>query len=124
MAAQVIAGSASLPERRFYVGMAIAMLAAVVVGFSRSVFLRPLFPEWHSPAEPIFYVHGAAFFAWILLVIVQTTLVANGRTDLHRKVGRFGITLALAMVVRISLADALSSTTSTRTPRNSSSWNI
>jgi len=85
--------------RGFYVGMAIAMLATVLVGFARSFFLRPLFPEWHSPSETIFYVHGAAFTAWIVLLVAQTSMVAGGRTDLHRRIGPFGVALAAAMVV-------------------------
>ena len=85
--------------RRFYVGMALAMLATVFVGFARSFFLRPLFPEWHSPSETIFYVHGAVFTAWIILLVAQTSMVASGHTHLHRRIGPFGVALAAAMVV-------------------------
>ncbi len=99
MATPTVARGSSSAEHRFYVGMALALLAAVVVGFSRSFFLRPLFPDWPSPSEAIFYVHGTVFTAWIVLLITQATLVARGRTDLHRMVGRFGVVLATAMVV-------------------------
>jgi hypothetical protein len=88
-----------LGEHRFYTGMSLAMLGVVFVGFSRSFFLRPLFPTWPSPAEPLFYAHGAVFAAWIVLLVVQARLVAGGRTDLHRKVGGFGVALAAAMLV-------------------------
>ncbi len=99
MATQVITSGRLSAERRFYTGMAVAILATVGVGFSRSFYLRPLFPAWHSPSESIFYVHGAAFTAWIVLLLVQASLVARGRTDLHRKVGPFGVVLAVSMVV-------------------------
>ena len=85
-------------ERRFYTGMAIAILAAVLVGFARSFFLRPLFPGYPSPSEPIFYVHGSLFVAWIALFVLQTSLVATGRTTVHRRVGPFGAVLAASMV--------------------------
>ena len=87
------------PERRFYTGMAVAMVVAVLVGFSRSFFLRPLFPAWPSPSEPIFYVHGAVFTAWCVLLMVQTSLVSAGRTAQHRKLGVAGAVLAATMVV-------------------------
>jgi len=87
------------PERRFHTGMTVALLATVLVGFARSFFLRPLFPAWPSPHEPIFYLHGAAFTAWFVLLIVQAGLVAGGRTDVHRRLGVGGVTLAAAMVV-------------------------
>ncbi|MEO7387764.1 MAG: hypothetical protein ABIX37_12565 [Gammaproteobacteria bacterium] len=86
-------------EHRFFTGMALALLATVVVGFSRSFFLRPLFPDWHSPSETIFYVHGAMFTAWIVFLVAQTVLVAGGRSDLHRRIGPVGAVFAIAMVI-------------------------
>jgi hypothetical protein len=85
-------------ERLFFGGMAFAMLAVVLAGFSRSFFLRPLFPQHPAPAEAIFYVHGGVFFAWMLLLVVQTSLIASGRAALHRRIGPFGALLAVAMV--------------------------
>jgi len=99
MSAQTVSPGYPSAERRFFSGMALAFLACVLLGFSRSFFLRPLFPDWPSPTEPIFYVHGTVFSAWILLVLVQATLVARGRTDLHRRLGVFGAVLALAVLV-------------------------
>jgi hypothetical protein len=89
----------SLSERRFYTGMAIAVLMSVLLGFGRSFFLRPLFPDRAVPAEPIFYVHGAAFTLWIILFVTQVTLVARGGVALHRKIGPYGALLVIAMVV-------------------------
>jgi hypothetical protein len=91
-------------ERRFFLGMALALFAAVAVGFARSFFLRPLFPGWPSPSETIFYVHGAAYTAWIVLLVTQAALVNAGRTDLHRRIGPYGAALAGAMVILGTLA--------------------
>jgi hypothetical protein len=99
MAALMGSPGGASAERRVFTGMALAILATVIVGFSRSFFLRPLFPEWPSPSEMFFYVHGAVFTAWIVLLVVQTSLVAGGRTELHRKIGPFSAVLAVAMVV-------------------------
>lgn len=86
-------------ERRFFTGMALAILATIFVGFARSFYLRPLFPDWPAPAEAIFYVHGAVSTAWLLLLVAQASLVAGGRTALHRRIGPFGAVLAVAIVV-------------------------
>jgi len=99
MATPMMPSDRASAERRFLTGIALAILATVLVGFSRSFFLRPLFPDWPSPSETIFYVHGAAFFAWIVLLVAQTSLVAGRRTELHRKIGPYGAGLAVAMVV-------------------------
>ena len=94
----------SLSERRFFTGIALAILVTVFIGFSRSFFLRPLFPDWPSPAETLFYVHGVAFASWIVLLVVQTSLVAGGRTSVHRTIGPFGAVLAATMVVLGTIA--------------------
>jgi len=101
-AAIPLPGSAA--ERRFYTGMALAMLVTVFVGFAPSFFLRPLYPGWPAPTESIFYVHGTAFAAWIALLITQALLIRAGRTGVHRKVGAVGAALALVMVVLGTIA--------------------
>jgi hypothetical protein len=95
-----------IAERRFFTSMAVAMLFVAYVGFARSFFLRPLFPAWPSPSEPIFYVHGAFFSAWCVLLVIQAMLVGVGRTDVHRKVGVLGVVIALGMVI-LGVAGAL-----------------
>jgi uncharacterized membrane protein YozB (DUF420 family) len=85
-------------ERVFYTTMAFAMLGAVLLGFARSFYLHPLFPAHPVPPEPFFLIHGLAFTAWVLLVPVQTLLIANRRVDLHRAFGAAGAVLAVAMV--------------------------
>jgi len=99
MATQFVGRVRWSTERRFYFGMALAMFSVVYLGFARSFFLRPLFPGFPTPTEPIFYVHGAAFATWFVLLVVQPLLVASGRIDLHRALGRFGAVIAAAMVV-------------------------
>jgi hypothetical protein len=84
-------------ERRFYMGFAIALSAAVLLGFARTFFLRPWFREWadlHGAPEPFFLFHGAVFSAWFVLLLVQPWLVAVGRVGLHRRLGRVGMGLA------------------------------
>jgi hypothetical protein len=44
-------------------------------------------------------VHGATLTAWFLLPVLQTALVAAGRTDLHRRVGIAGAVLAAVVIV-------------------------
>ena len=99
MATSMMPSDRASAERRFFTGMALAILATVILGFSRSFFLRPLFPEWPSPSERTFYVHGVVFTAWIVLLVAQASLVAGGHTELHRKIGPFSAVLAVAMVV-------------------------
>jgi hypothetical protein len=73
------------------------MFGVVVAGFAPTYFLKALYD---TPAlSPLFHVHGALYTAWMLLLIAQPTLVAVGRTDLHRRIGVSGAMLAAAMTV-------------------------
>jgi uncharacterized membrane protein YozB (DUF420 family) len=93
------AGAERLSERRFFTGLALAILAVVFVGFSRGFYLRAFFPDHPAPPEPFFAVHGIVYTAWIVLLLTQARLVARGRLEMHRRLGIFGAVLAVAMVV-------------------------
>ncbi|MEZ0334716.1 MAG: hypothetical protein ACAI18_11960, partial [Gemmatimonadales bacterium] len=83
--------------RRFYVGLAIAVLITVFLGFSRSYFLKAYFgtPELSLHV----HIHGLVFTSWVLLFLAQTTLVATDRTDLHSKLGVGGAVLAALLLI-------------------------
>jgi hypothetical protein len=70
---------ASLPaERRFFLAMALLLLGTIVLGFSRTLYLRPWFPERvaGTATEAIYLWHGAACSAWIALLAVQVWLIS------------------------------------------------
>src|ERR1041385_4599640 len=83
-------------ERLFFPGMAIFAIAIVFAGFARTYFLRSYFQP--QPLPLYLKVHGLLFTAWIGLFLVQTSLVAAGRTDIHRRLGWAGAALAAVMV--------------------------
>jgi hypothetical protein len=94
-------GSAAVRTRRrsrlFYVGMAVAIAVTVFAGFSRSYFLKA---HYGTPElSLLLHVHGAVFTAWVLFFLAQTTLIAAGRTDLHRRMRVGGAVLALLVLI-------------------------
>jgi FtsH-binding integral membrane protein len=93
--------STNLPGTRydhfFFSAMALAMFTTVFVGFARTYYLAGVF---RAPLPSLtIHLHGAAFSCWILLLVTQTSLVAAGRTDIHRRLGIAGFLLASLMVV-------------------------
>jgi uncharacterized membrane protein YozB (DUF420 family) len=88
-------------ERRVYLGYALAIAAAVVLGFTRTFFLKPFFPELHHlvPPEPIFIVHGVVLTAWFVLLVAQAVLITTRRVAWHRAAGWAGAWLAGAVLV-------------------------
>src|SRR3546814_5404104 len=51
-------------------------------------------------------VHGAANSAWIVLFLVQTSLIATGRPDMHRVMGIAGAGLG-AIIIVLALVTAI-----------------
>ena len=88
----------SAPRSRvFYPSIALLSAAVIFVGFARTYYLKALFGTPSLPA--LLHVHGMIMTAWMLLLIVQTALVATHRTSVHRRLGLFGGVLAIAVVV-------------------------
>jgi len=84
-------------ENLFFSGMALLILASMLLGFARSYFLAGM---WRAPLpSAIVHVHGAVFSSWILLLIAQISLVSARQVKWHRRLGMLGAGLATAMVV-------------------------
>jgi hypothetical protein len=79
------------------------MALTVFLGFAPSFYLRGIFhkptPSGMKSLTLVTLVHGTLFTSWVLLFIVQTTLIARHRVAVHRKVGIAGALLAAAMIV-------------------------
>jgi hypothetical protein len=89
-------------DRRFFMGMALAVSLIVFVGFAPTYFLKTLYG---TPALPsrLVHLHGLLLTSWAVLFVVQSALVSARRTDLHRRLGIAGGLLALA-IIPVSLA--------------------
>ncbi len=80
----------------YYTGMAAACAALVFAGFAPSFYLRAV----PAPSlSTLRIVHGTVFSAWMVLFVVQTSLIAASRRSLHRQLGMVGVALAAAMTV-------------------------
>ncbi len=81
----------------FFLTMALASAAGIFLGFARSYYLKTYFA---TPALPLLlHLHGAVFSAWVLFFVTQTALIADGRVQVHRRLGYGGAFLASAMVI-------------------------
>lgn len=84
-------------ERRLYLGAAILAALVVVAGFARTYYLKGAFG---TPELSILkHAHGLVMTTWFALFLVQVSLVAAGRTDVHRKLGVAGTLVAVLVVV-------------------------
>ena len=81
----------------FFTTLSVLMLVIVLVGFAPSYFLKGAVFA-HLPSVLV-HLHGAAFSLWIVLFVVQSSLVAAGNIRLHRRLGVLGGVIAASMVV-------------------------
>ncbi len=91
----------SLPGCRydhfFFSSMVVLLLATVAIGFAHTYFLAGVFA---APLRSrILHFHGVVFSCWMLLLLVQTTLVSTHRVHIHRRFGMAGFALAPLVVL-------------------------
>lgn len=86
--------SAEHRERLFFLIMAVAIAATVVVAFS--LFYAAGISSFDSPWWV--HVHAVTFVGWIVLYVLQNTLVFKDNIALHRRLGRIGAGYAVWVV--------------------------
>lgn len=84
-------------DRYFYFVMSLVVATVVISGFSRTIGNGLLHPRVKPPA--LLWVHGAAFFGWMGLFILQSGLVRVRKVKLHKLLGWFFAAFALAIPV-------------------------
>lgn len=51
-----------------------------------------------APISPLAAAHGIIFFAWLLIFLIQSSLIASRHLTLHRKLGLVSILILVLMV--------------------------
>ncbi|HWG68760.1 MAG TPA: hypothetical protein VN692_05005 [Steroidobacteraceae bacterium] len=89
--------------RNFYVWMAVGFLVVAFGGFSPTYWAPVARGTFHAP--PIIHIHGMLMFSWTCFYLVQTALVAGGRTMNHRSWGLAGIALFSVIMCSILVGE-------------------
>lgn len=97
MATHVLPRTRLWTERRFFTGMSLALAVVTFVGFAPSYYLSAWGGVPSRPLNPAIHLHGALCTAWLVLLVLQSGLVAARRTDLHRLSGVIAVALVPAV---------------------------
>lgn len=84
-------------ERLFFFSITALIFAAVFYGFG-SEYVR-FRAEYFPFPNVLVYIHAALFFSWMLLLLVQASLISAGRVEWHRRLGIAGFFLVCSMPV-------------------------
>jgi hypothetical protein len=101
-------------DRRLYIWFAVFMPIIVLAGFARSYYLKGFFG---TPALPglLVHLHGIVMTSWVVLFVIQVSLVATRRTRTHQRLGVFGAVLA-ALVLVVGVLTAIAAAARGATP--------
>jgi hypothetical protein len=88
--------SVRLRDRRFYLSLAMLLATIVFIGFARTFYLNSYFAR--LPLPPLAILHGIAFSSWIVLLVVQSSLISAKQVRAHRRLGYASIALVVLMV--------------------------
>ena len=88
-------------DRWIFVFMAVWFIAIVLTGFIPDSLMKIEMVKagQRPPFPPVLHVHAVVMGSYMLFLLTQTWLVANGRCELHRRIGPYGALLAAALVV-------------------------
>ena len=92
------AKSRGVASRWFYVGMTVLVILINVVAFGPSI-VDPSARTVPLPLGAIDLAHSVVSVTWLLVFLSQVTLVATGRSALHRQLGVAGVVLSIAFIV-------------------------
>jgi hypothetical protein len=88
---------ASFWRQYFYFFMSLLIAATVLYGFSHTIDHNLIHP---SPLPPlVLYIHAIVFPGWVVFFIAQSALIRSHNVRVHRRLGWFGVGLAVAIVV-------------------------
>jgi hypothetical protein len=85
-------------DRWFYVGVTSSVILLNLVSFGPSI-IDPSARTVPLPLTSIDLAHVMVSVAWLLTFLVQVTLVAAGRSAVHRRMGIVGVLLSGAFIV-------------------------
>jgi len=76
--------------------MAVLMLIITAVGFAPTYYLRS---QFNGPLlTPVLSIHGVFCSLWVLMFLIQTSLIAASQVRFHRRLGLFSVILAGLLV--------------------------
>ncbi|MEQ1509345.1 MAG: hypothetical protein ABL909_02955 [Sphingopyxis sp.] len=91
----------TLIDRWIYVFMAALFIATTLAGFIPDSLDKIAAVEagQRPPFPPVLHVHAVLMGSWLMLLLAQTTLMATGNANHHKKLGLASFVLAPAIIL-------------------------
>jgi hypothetical protein len=99
----------------FFLWMTVIMALFILSGFGLTYWI-PMASRTLSPLPPVVHLHGAFFFSWMVLLVVQAVLINSRNVRMHMSLGTFGISLGTGVFLMGVLITVISQGASDGTP--------
>jgi hypothetical protein len=90
----------------FFLWMTVVMALFIFSGFALTYWM-PMAGGSLAPLPPVVHLHGAFFFSWMVLLVVQAGLVSTKNVRAHMSLGTFGIALGTGVFLMGALITVL-----------------
>lgn len=87
--------------------MTVVMTLFIFSGFALTYWI-PMAGRSLAPLPPVVHLHGAFFFSWMVLLVVQAVLVSTNNVRTHMSLGTFGIALGTGVFLMGALITIIS----------------
>jgi hypothetical protein len=91
----------------FFLWMTVVMTLFIFSGFALTYWI-PMAGRSLAPLPPVVHLHGAFFFSWMVLLVVQAVLVSTNNVRTHMSLGTFGIALGTGVFLMGALITIIS----------------
>ena len=93
----MIKNTAIKSRSSFFFVMSLVGLLAVCVGFAKTFIIPVAAGSFKAPFS--IHLHGAFAFGWVILFVIQTSLIRIKNYHLHIKLGILGVFMALGTAI-------------------------
>lgn len=92
-------GDTVLKRPSYFLVFSLIGLFAAFAGFAKTFFLPMAAGSFTAPVS--IHIHGAFAFAWIILFVIQTSLIHAGKYNLHALLGITGVLIAIGVTLSL-----------------------
>jgi hypothetical protein len=85
-------------DRRLFALVAVAFPLIVLIGFSRTYYLKFAFGD-PAVRSPLVHLHGLLMTAWVVFFITQVVFIRTKHARVHMRTGMIAIGLAVLMII-------------------------
>ncbi|WP_296703050.1 hypothetical protein [Algoriphagus sp.] len=83
-------------KKNYFLVTSLVLLSLSIIGFSDNLFTNI---GQKSNSDPKYIIHGLFWFAWFIILLIQSNFIRKGNFKAHRKLGMLGMVAAIGVTL-------------------------